>query len=123
MLDRGLADLPAELDLDALALRREVEQAEVEVLDDDTDLFELVHRRGGLLVEQLQLGLGGIQVARRVAAAVAADRRYERALRLHELARPGSQRDEPLRGRADLSEGGVSLGRREEAIRHGAHEW
>src|SRR6185312_9589725 len=38
--DGGLADPPAELDLLVAAQRREVEQADVEVLDDHTELLE-----------------------------------------------------------------------------------
>src|ERR1700710_3143305 len=41
--DGAFPDLPAEQHLFAMALRREVEQAEVEVLEDDAQLLELVY--------------------------------------------------------------------------------
>ncbi len=86
----------------------------------DAERVQLVDALLGLLGQLLELRLRGVQVARRVAAAVAADRGDERALRLDQLAHAGARRDEPLGDGTHKAEGAVSLGRGEDAFRHGA---
>ena len=121
VLDGVLADVPAELDLLALAQRREVEQPEVEVLDDDAEL-----------VEPLDAGDRAPRRAPRARPAPRSGRSprsRRRCRRSRSRASPcvcsssrmrAAQRDEALGDGAHLGEGAVSLGGSEEAIGHGA---
>src|SRR5229473_3214000 len=72
--DRLFPDVPAEQHLFAFAHRREVEQAEVEVLQDDAQLLELVDARERHVREAAELRLSLVQIGRRITAAVPADR-------------------------------------------------
>jgi hypothetical protein len=89
-------------------------------LSSDPEIAQPLDTGDGCLRKPGELGLGGVQVARRVAAAVAADRRHELALRPLELAHAGAHGNQPLGDRAHLLESAVSLVRSEGAIGHGA---
>jgi hypothetical protein len=118
VLDRVLADLPAEQDLLALAERREIDKAGVEILHLDAQRFELVdaplERRPVTLDLDLELG----EVARGDPAAVSLD--------LSDKCRPASRRgketppvvDHALGDRPDVRERLVGFLGGEVAICH-----
>src|SRR5207247_70343 len=107
--DGLLADVPADLDLLAVPDAEEVDQPEVDVLDPHAERREPLDARARRLGQTDQLLLGCVQVARGVAAAVAADRGHELTLRALELSHALAQRDEPFGDGAHLLEGAVSL--------------
>jgi hypothetical protein len=113
--DRVLADVPAEEDVLALAPRRKVEQASVEILDEHArrlnpldSLRELAGRAFELLV-----GLG--EVRRRQVAAVGADLRPKRGTARLRLDQPPSPLDHLFGERPQLRERLVRLLDREVA--------
>jgi hypothetical protein len=118
--NRLFPDVPAEQHLPAVSLRREVEQPEVEILELDAELLEPLDARDRGVGESHELGLRGVQVARRIAAAVPADRDDELALGLFQLAHACAHRDEPLRHGAHLVQGVVSLVGSERPVGHRA---
>src|SRR5581483_8789585 len=78
--DGLLADVPAELDLLAVADRGEVEQPRVHVLHDHAELVEPLQAGARGFGEAVELGLRRVQVGRGVAASVAADGGDQRRL-------------------------------------------
>ena len=114
------AHLPAEQYRLPLALGREVEQAEIEILQLDAELLEPLHARDGGVGEPHELRLRRVQVARGVAAAVAADRGHELPLGPLQLPHPCAHGDEAFRGGSHLAQGVVSLVGSERPLGHRA---
>src|SRR5262249_49366969 len=113
-----LADAPAEQHVLAFALRREVEQAGIRVLQLHADQRQLVHDLLQLAGELRELGRA--RLADALAAAVAGDDPHDLALLVLELRETRAELAHPLGERTDLPEGAVSLVGREHAGGHGS---